>query len=408
MIRKVFVIATILSIVWSGAALWVAADDELPADDFMQGSAAYFTSQPAPSPSTDEAPRAATTRATRSSARSSYARLARAPNMFGDSIGNMGQLSVSAQNTNFLTDLPLGGGRNLKVAENNKALPMDRVYFVYNGFQNAATIAQGANPAALVPRDGNLNRYTFGIEKTFLDGQWSVDVRMPVTDNFGFSNPAFAFDSGDIGNLALFLKHWCYSSDSLSVAGGLGLGLPTGSDLNGQINQTNFTLRNDAVHLVPYIGFLMLPTDACFIQGFVDADIAASGNAVDFGPLRSQAGTLTEQNLLHVDLSAAHWVYRNEVATYVTGVAAITELHYTSAMQDADGFAFTVAGGAGPAGVGTFQNLANRTDILHLTAGLHFQIGDVSNLRVGCVVPVRNAPDRQFDSEIQVSFNRSF
>ena len=382
---------------------------EFPADDFMLGSEAYFASQPTPSLSTDEA-RTATTRTSRSSARSSYNRLSRAPNMFGDSIGSLGQLTVTIpndrQNGNFVTDLPLGGGRNLKVAENNKALPMDRVYFVYNGFQNAATITQGIGPGAFVSNDANLNRYTFGFEKTFLDGQWSIDMRMPLTDDFGFNNPAFAFNSGNIGNLAMFLKHWLYSSDSLSVVGGLGLGLPTGSNLNGQINGIPFALRNQSVHLVPYVGFLLLPTDASFVQGFVDVELAANGNAVEFGPPGARIGTLTDQNLLHVDLSAGHWVYRNDDATYLTGVAAIAELHYTSTMQNADGFAFTAPGRL-PAG-GAFQNLANRTDILNLTAGLNFRIGYLSNLRVACVVPVRNQPDRQFDSEIQVSFNRFF
>jgi hypothetical protein len=59
-------------------------------------------------------------------------------------------------------------------------------------------------------------------------------------------------------------------------------------------------------------------------------------------------------------------------------------------------------------GIGSLSNPLNRIDLLNLTSGLHFQISDLSNLRVGAVVPLRAQPERVFDSEIQVSFNRMF
>jgi hypothetical protein len=45
---------------------------------------------------------------------------------------------------------------------------------------------------------------------------------------------------------------------------------------------------------------------------------------------------------------------------------------------------------------------------LNLTSGLQAQLGSASSLRVGAVVPLRDQPDRVFDSEVQVSFNRRF
>ena len=403
MIRKVFVTATVLSIVWSAAALWAVADEEYQADDFMLGSEAYFASQPAPSLSTDEA-RSAQSRTSRSSSRSSYNRQSRAPNMFGDVLSSAGQLSFSQGNSGaFITDVPLAGGRNQKVGENNKPIPMDRVYFVYNGFQNAVTSGVGSPPTF---SDSNLNRYTFGFEKTFLDGRNSLDVRMPLTDDLSFNDPFFGFNSGNVGNLALFYKHLCFSTDTLAVAAGVGCTLPTGSDVKGQIFGQPFRLRNDAVHVLPYVGFLSTPNDLWFLQGFLAMDFAANGNTVFAGNDPSvNSGRLTEQNLLQVDLSAGRWLYQNGNATYLTGVAGVCELHYTSTVQNADTVPFMNL----PGGFNLpISNPANRTDVLNLTCGLQFQIGDLSNLRVGCVVPLRNAPDRQFDSEIQVSFNRFF
>jgi hypothetical protein len=117
-------------------------------------------------------------------------------------------------------------------------------------------------------------------------------------------------------------------------------------------------------------------------------------------------GPFTEQNLLHVDLSAGRWLYRDDYARYGTGLAALFELHYTTTIQDADAVPFVTPGSI--AAGGTITNAFNRIDVLNLTAGLHFQLTDLSNLRVAAVVPLRTDPDRQFDSEIQVSFNRYF
>ena len=90
-------------------------------------------------------------------------RLASVPNMFGDSFGMCGRVlpwetswcdlfgpySHSPYSPGEISSAqigadvcPGGGARRVKIAENNKALPMDRVYFSYNHFQNAL---QGAS-----------------------------------------------------------------------------------------------------------------------------------------------------------------------------------------------------------------------------------------------------------------------
>ena len=47
-------------------------------------------------------------------------------------------------------------------------------------------------------------------------------------------------------------------------------------------------------------------------------------------------GKLTDQNLGFFDLGAGYWLYRDPDAPRLTGIAAITELHYTTSLQDAD------------------------------------------------------------------------
>jgi hypothetical protein len=86
----------------------------------------------------------------------------------------------------------------------------------------------------------------------------------------------------------------------------------------------------------------------------------------------------------------------------------MVELHYTSTMQDADMLAVFSTPSALDPSLAILRNPANRFDILNLTTGLHFNVTQLSDLRVGVVVPLRPGGNRQFDSEIQVSFNRYF
>ena len=78
------------------------------------------------------------------------------------------------------------------------------------------------------------------------------------------------------------------------------------------------------------------------------------------------------------DISAGYWVYdaRNECRScwalggYVSGIAPIIELHYTTALQNF------------PDNSGLVSPDFMREDILNLTAGLDFQLGPMSSLTV--------------------------
>jgi len=390
----------------------VRAQEEAPGDYVEEGfegglEAMFVNLQPRlQTPPGGIAPEAAARSRSQARSVSSYVRLARAPNMFGDPL-SIGQILIAQRATGtFTSDLPLAGGRTQKACENNKPIPMDRVYFVYNGFQNAVSITQDV---AGVPTtfDSNINRYTMGLEKTFFDGWWSLDVRMPLVDDFEANSGTLQLDSGNFGNMAMFLKHLVHEDDSLAVAIGLGLSLPTGSNLEGTIDGAAFTLANETAHLLPYIGLLATPYDDWFLQGFFQLDFATYGNEVVIGPSR-RFGRFTEQNTLYADLSLGRWLYRNEYARYWQGLAGVFELHYTTSIQDSDTVAFTTAGQSITPVTGTLGNPANRFDLLNLTAGLHVDVTEMTDFRIGCVVPLRDDPDRQFDAEIQVSLNRYY
>lgn len=351
-----------------------------------------------------------------------FIRLARAPNMFGDLFGG-GTLTLSSQRFEpidnqpapmAVTSFPLAGGsRRIKIAENDKALPRDRIFFFYNHFHNALS-AEALDLRfgdVTSGRASSIDRYTFGFEKTFQDGWSSVAVRMPFTgDSFDFNTPDLAAAGGETGNLAVVVKRLLYASDTLAVAAGLGIDTPTGSDAVGRLSDVNFRIKNEAVHLLPFVGFLHAPHESFFYQMFVQGDFPTKGNPIDFvapdGP--GHLGSLNEQSLLFLDFSAGYWLYRADSPTstnWLTGLASVLELHYTSTLQDPD----TVSGTLGSQGlVFNFGNAAGRVDVLNLTVGLHAQLASQTTLRVGGAFPLRDKDDKLFDAEFQLSINQYF
>ncbi len=343
------------------------------------------------------------------SSRSTFSRVGRAPNMFGDTLPPLISFSQREGQGNVTSPAevyraPLGGGGSYNIAENNTAIPTDRIYFVYNNFHNAISTSAGfGSPFA---RSIDLHRYVAGFEKTFLGGNMSLDVRMPLLSGFDLSNSVISSDLGNVGNLTMFLKGLVYSDDDVAIATGMGIGLPTGSDLRTRtippFGDNFVVVRNQAVRLMPFVAATMNLSDKWFLQSFGQMNFAASGNEVvnQNGVL----GVFNEQNLLQTDIGLGRWLWQDSTRPVFTGLAGVFELHYTTTVQDTD----VVGLGNGPFLSGSILNSANRQDLLNLTSGLQAQLGPLTALRVGAVVPLRNTPDRVFDSEIQVSLNRKF
>jgi hypothetical protein len=334
--------------------------------------------------------------------------LASAPHMFGDFFNQGGQIRVNPgrpANVTGVADLPVAGGaRRIKISENNSALPMDRVYLMYNHFHNA--LEADLNPSRPgFTRDFSVDRYVIGLEKTFCQGLWSVDLRMPFTNQYGLSAPGFAVDGGNVGNLGIALKRALAASDTMVLAAGLGIDTPTGSDIDAQVDTLRVTLRNDSVQLLPFAGALGVPSDRVFYHGFVQLDVPTGGNRVDYVETSAGAagscGRLTDQTLLYLDAGAGYWLYRNPCSCGLTGVASVLEFHYTTTLEDADLV-------RDPTELVVIGNSLNRLDVMDVTVGLHAELANRTALRVAGVLPLRDHPDKPFDAEVQISVNRRF
>ncbi len=341
-----------------------------------------------------------------------FTRLASVPNMFGDffapgmkihqSYDSMYDPSLfdSESSPYPVANLPLGGAvRRIKIAENNKALPMDRVYFMYNRFENAleaSTMDQWGHV-----RSDPVDRYTFGAEKTFCGGWNSIEIRMPFVDRYGYEATDMGIIGGPVGNLGVSLKQMIYASRCMALALGLGIETPTGSNVRGLLGPTPYTLHNDALHLSPWVGMLMLPCDRVFFEMFLQWDVATNSNRLTVDG--TQVGKLDDQNLMYVDLLLGYWLYQNAAARWINGIAPVIEFHYTTTLQDTD--LVTVNG------VDSlyyhFINPENRVDVANFNVGLHTQLG-LTTVSVAGAFPLRGGSNKLFDAELQVYLNRNF
>lgn len=341
-------------------------------------------------------------------------RLASVPNMFGDFFAPGMKVHQSwypvfhpsvfdepAPSGPYpVASLPLGGAvRRIKIAENNKALPMDRVYFMYNRYENALE-ASTFDQWGHVQSDP-VDRYTFGAEKTFFGGWSSLEVRMPFADRYGYEATDMSIIGGPVGNLGVTLKQLLYASNCMALALGLGIETPTGSNVRGRLGTLSYTLHNDALHLSPWVGMLLLPSDRMFFETFLQWDVAANSNRLVVDG--TQVGKLDDQNLMYVDLLLGYWIYRNPAARWINGVAPIFEFHYTTTLQDSD--LLTVSGGESL--YYHFVNPENRIDVANFNVGLHTQLG-LTTVSVAGAFPLRGRSDRLFDAELQVYVNRNF
>ena len=253
-----------------------------------------------------------------------------APAMIGDFFGGT-FLHVS---TAGQTVAVAGGDRRFKVAENVSPIPQDRVYFNFNHFENSLIDPNNDRRS--------LNRFALGFEKTFCCGEASIEVRLPISrgldSNQAFNNPDPV--ATEIGNVGLALKTSLMSGCNWILTGGASMTLPTGDDFKFydypyEPRNLDLLIENDAVHLAPFLGWFMQPNERYFAQGFLQVDIDLNGN--DVFSSSGFEGVLQDQNLLFFDLSVGRWIYESQDrCARLSGVAAITEVHYTGTLNDTD------------------------------------------------------------------------
>jgi hypothetical protein len=358
----------------------------------------------------------------------------RAPQFLGDFLGSYVQRGITVSPTVTLTavrtvglsaapvtrdilvpDVLLGA---YKIAENESPAPEDRVFVYYNYYRNVRIPIESGGAfsfavAGLVPRQvltgsGQLavttldvHREVMGFEKTFLDGDASIGLRLPFLEGDG-GNPrlqhltapvvpipgatttATADVAGDteigqghVGDLSLILKYalWNDNQTGNVLSTGLLLTVPSGDN----ILAANGTVI-DPVLLQPYVG-LVWNSDNLYVHGFSSIAVPTQSADVAF---------------LFNDIGVGYWLYRApENDRAVKAVVPTLEVHINTPLDHRNGFQ------PGP-GIGPTIGV----DLLDLTAGTHIVLRNGSTLTVGACVPVTGP--KLDDFEIIAQFNLRF
>jgi hypothetical protein len=100
-----------------------------------------------------------------------------------------------------------------KIQENESPRPMDRVYFNYNFYSGVD----------LGSKKVDIQRETFGFEKTVLDGNASLGIRVPIFQNLDSKD--------DIGDITLIGKYAFFNDRTTGnvISGGVAVTPPTGN-----------------------------------------------------------------------------------------------------------------------------------------------------------------------------------
>ena len=337
--------------------------------------------------------------------------LSAAPDMIGDFFGGGYRMRMLSARQVYDPDygqtdfehgatIPIAAGdRRFKIADNNRPIPTDRFFVNYNHFSNAVIRSDG--PGA------DVDRAVFGLEKTFRDGLWSFEFRIPFASGLDADQARFDGDNlaTEFGNVAFALKRLVYGSPTLAAAVGLGMVIPTAEDATLSWTPADapiVIIENEALYLQPFFGVLWTPNERVFTQLFAQLDFDTNGNTVRVPRWQGQGGTpgvIQDQSLLYLDYSFGYWLFRDPCSCRcLTGLAPMLELHYTTTLQDSD----TIYPGLYQTDVVT--NFYNRQDVLNLTAGLCLELRGTSYLRVSAVAPLKDDGDRVFDGEINAQF----
>ena len=344
-----------------------------------------------------------------------------APAQFhGNFFGTSGSVTVhdNSMTGRLSADIPAAGGNaRFSIADNNKGLPQNRVFFDYRHFNNAI----GADADSPGLRRQNFDNFLFGVEKTLDEDQLiSVEIRLPFSGNADINQPGYNVQAGEFGNIPITWKQAIFLEDSYSFVVGSTLIAPTGGDVTGLVLGNPFSVNNDAWHIAPFFGGMLMPqlsnSDNEFgsllpgARDLLSRTTFQYFGSVDFG-LNDQGvmvpgslpGGYREPTLMFLSSAVVVNLFDRAEAKHLTRLDGSVELHYSKNIGGGSSFA------TGPQGLLFSQSRV--TELLNLTAGLSAEIHRNTRVQIAAATPLASGNsfnNRAFDGELIVSINRFF
>lgn len=305
------------------------------------------------------------------------------PYVFGNLLQGKRSISFPVSRSQGISNV-IGTGSttvvNPKIAENNSPIPRDRIGVRYNYFADSLKVtgiaAQDIPDFQRDPGRGairqdlpetrayDVHMYTLDMEKTFLDGTMSVQLRVPYTQTlsnkldltYGTVNgltPGVDFngnpvgfnvlnvtrspqltlgeESSQFGDMTLIFKGILLADCDYTVSGGMSVLIPTApdtrvrvTDYSGNVNLPNpefqrireFRISNSTWALSPFVAFLATPCPRLFVQGFAQFEIPLNESDVQFEetiPLVRPGLVINRQNLASPDGKFPPFVEKRQI-----------------------------------------------------------------------------------------------
>jgi hypothetical protein len=254
------------------------------------------------------------------------------------------------------------------MADNQSPRPQDRVFFAFNYFGDL----QQSPGSGL--RNVQVYREFFGVEKTFLDQNTSVGLRMPLNSITASGiMPGQGGSSTAVGDLTVFFKGiLCQDRTSGSLLSA-GLAVTTPNSPSGFAGAA-FARSIRTTSLQPFLGYIANFGD-WFVQGFSGVNVPTDGRVV---------------TMMYNDVGAGYYLYRAaDPGAFIAAIVPTMEVHVNTPLNHR----ISHAVGAAP---GT-------PDVVDLTFGASVAFGRRAILSAGVVDPVTGP--RPYDLEAVALLN---
>jgi hypothetical protein len=258
--------------------------------------------------------------------------------------------------------VPVAAAGAFKIAEDESPRPVDRLFFFYNFYSDINHSINGPFAQSI-----DLHREVFGFEKTFLTGNASIGLRVPVIQLGG--DPIL--DSSDFGDLSIIFKY------ALINDGPAGNVLSTGLVLTAPTGKSFVSAIDPSIHptlFQPYVGYIY-NMGAAYLQGF--SSIVFPTDARD-------------AILMFNDAGIGYRMYSTPADDLITSIVPAIEAHINTPLTHR----------------GSLAEPVGFPDWVDLTAGCHFGVYRCATLSVGLCTPVTGP--KPFELEALALFNLRF
>jgi len=239
-----------------------------------------------------------------------------------------------------LLRVPLYSRTSYSIGDDENPRPQDRIYFEFNYFNDATT------PTTRI----DLSRETFGIEKTFLDGNASIGVRVPFFDT---SSDFSLDDSDDVGDLTFIFKYAFINNraNGTVLSGGLAVTAPTGPAIPTLTGKVRDTL------IQPFIGGSLPLGDKFYVENMSSIVVPTDQRDTTF---------------FETTIALGYFLYRCDPASHcVRSIVPTFEVQVATPLDNRD----------------PTMSLYY-PDLVSMTAGVHLGLFRQSTLTVGAMTPI--------------------